>query len=123
MASLGLNGDFQAAAHLAGNRYRVDRKAVQEIGGAVERIDDPARLVRAAGATLLGQYGVLGIVVADDGDDLPLGGAIDFGDVVVPVLGVDLDAFEARNAPCDDLSGAPCGAHRDIQQGVHSRLE
>jgi len=52
---------------------------VQEIGGAVERVDDPARLVRAAGAALLGEDRVLGIMVADDGDDLALGGAIDLG--------------------------------------------
>ena len=60
---------------------------MQEIGRAVQRIDDPDRLVRAARAALLGEKGVLRVVAADGGDDLVLGRVIDLGDEVVAALG------------------------------------
>jgi hypothetical protein len=96
---------------------------MQEIGGAIERIDDPARLVIAAGAALFGEDRVRRIVVADDADDLLLGRAVDLGDLVVPVLCVDFDALELRDAAGDHLAGAPRRAHGNIQQRMHSQLE
>ena len=59
---------------------------MQKVGGAIQRIDDPYRLVIAGGAAFLGENGVLGVVAADDGDDLPLGRDIDFGDEIVAAL-------------------------------------
>ena len=44
---------LEPAAHLAGDRDREHREAVQEVRGAVERIDDPEVLVAAAAAAFL----------------------------------------------------------------------
>ena len=95
---------------------------MQEVGGAVERIDDPDRVVLAAAAALLGEDRVLGIVLVDDVDDLALGGAIDLADVVVAALGGDLQALEPHQAAHDDLAGAARGAHGNVEQWMHGRL-
>ena len=68
---------FHAAAPLHGDRHSELRKAVQEIGGAVERIDDPDEFAvctaAVALAAFLGENRVIGIVLANGLDDVPLG--------------------------------------------------
>jgi len=50
---------LETAAHLTGDRHREHREAVQKIGGAIERVDDPKRVMRAAAAALLGRVAEL----------------------------------------------------------------
>ena len=94
-------------------------KAVQKVGRAVERIDDPHGVVLAAAAAFLGEEGVLRVVAADDGDDLRLGGAVDLGDEVVAPLGGDGERLEAVQAADDDFAGAARGAHGNIEKRLH----
>ena len=115
--------NFEPAAHFAADRDRVNGKAVQEIGGAIEWIDDPAGFVVAAGAAFFRQDRVVRIMVTDYVDDLSFRRAVNLGDVVVACLGVDFDAFELRDAARDHFAAPACCAYRDIQQWVHSQLE
>ncbi len=66
------HGMLELAAVLAGDGDREHREAVQEVGGAVERVDDPDRLAVAAldFAAFLGEERMLRIVLADVADDL-----------------------------------------------------
>ena len=110
---------LDAAAHLAGDRYREHREAVHEVGGAVQRVDDPDGVAAAAGAALLGEEGVVGVGRADVLDDRALGGAVDLGDEVVAALGGDVQAVEPDQAADDDFARAAGGADGDVEEGVH----
>jgi len=46
---------LEPATVFDGDGYREDREAVQEIGGAIERIDDPDELFAAAAPGFLGR--------------------------------------------------------------------
>jgi hypothetical protein len=67
----------------------------------------------------LAENGVLGVAAANGGDDVGFGLAVDVGDEVVAALGVDFDGIEARQAAHDQITGAPGGAHADIEQWLH----
>jgi hypothetical protein len=113
---------LHAAAHAARNGDREHRKAVDEVRGAVERIDDPLRVALAAAAAFLGEDRVTRIRLADDLDDLALGGPVDVGDEVVAALGRHLEAVEPRHAADDELARAARGAYRDVEKCVHDHL-
>ncbi len=55
------DGVLEPAAVLDRDRYRERREAVQEIGGAVQRIDDPNVLALAAAAALLAEKRMIGM--------------------------------------------------------------
>ena len=88
---------------------------MHEVGGAVERVDDPDDFVVAGGAAFLGEDGVVGVQPADGLDDVGFGGLVDLGDEVVAALALDLDGFEARDGADDDVAGAARGFDRDIE--------
>ena len=113
------HGMFEAAFVLHGDRYRKRRKPVQEIGRAVERIDDPDEFTLTASAGFLAEDGVLRMAAADGGDDVRFGLAVDVSDEIVAALGVDLDRIETRETAYDQIAGTPGGAHSDIEQWLH----
>jgi hypothetical protein len=81
------------------------RNAVQEVGGAVQRIDDPLILVLAVlFAAFLGQNTVVGIGLAQNLDNLLFGLYVRFTDEVVALFGGDGQPFEV-----DRSDGAGCG--------------
>ena len=112
------HADLELAALLGRDRDREHGEAVQEIGRAVERIDDPERVVVAAAAALLGEDGVLGVVLMNDFDDGPLGGAVDLTDVVVASFEVTLRALQTRQAADDDFA-ARRAAVGDVEERMH----
>ena len=70
-------------------------------------------------AAFLGEERVLGIVAADDADDLLLGRMVDLGDEVVAALGRDGERLQAVQAADDDFAGAAGGAHGDVEKRLH----
>jgi hypothetical protein len=110
---------LEPAPLLASDRHREHRKAVQEVGRAIERVDDPHRIPGAACATFLREEGVSGVGPMDHRDDLALGCAVDLAHEIVPALGGDLDPFDAGEAADDQFARAPRGADGDIEKGVH----
>ena len=93
---------------------------MHEVRGAIERIDDPERIVLAARAAFLRENGMIGVRLVDDGDDVAFGGAVDFSDEVVAALRCDLQAVEARHAANDDLARAACRAYGDVEKWLHA---
>jgi len=113
---------LHAAAHAAADGHAEVREAVQEVGGAVERVDDPldgvagAALARTGDrAALLAEEGVVGIGAADGGDDVRLGHLVDLADEVVAALARHLERVEAVEAADDEVRGAARGAHGDVE--------
>ena len=92
---------------------------MQEIRGAVERVDDPGVIVARGGAAFLGEEAVSRVGLADRRDHDLLGGAVDFADEVVAALLADGQRADAVEAAHDDVAGAPRGADRDVEQRVH----
>ena len=113
------DGDFGAAAMPAGDRDGKLREAVQEIGGPVERIDDPGVFVAALLAAFLGQEAVRGVRLADGRDQDLLGRTVDFADEVIAALFADGQRADAIEASHDDFACAPRGADRDVEQWMH----
>jgi hypothetical protein len=102
------------AAVLDADRDAVLRKAVDEIRGAVQRVDDPAEFVRVDGAGLLGEDRVVGVRLVDDVDDRGLGGLVDLGDEVVGALRAHHELRAVERGAVDDRAGAPRRFHRDV---------
>jgi hypothetical protein len=62
---------------------------------------------------------MLRVVLADDGDDLLLRGAVHLGDEVVTPLGGDGEGLQAVQAADDDLAGAASRFHGDVEKRLH----
>ena len=61
------------------------------------------------------------VQMPDDLDDLALGCAVDFADVVIPALGDHLQGFEPGNGPYDDFARGARGADGNIEKRVHGK--
>ena len=111
------------AAMLQRDRYAILRKAVNEVGGAVERIDDPdvfIVVVQVGGSTrFLGQDCVVGIGLVQHLDDRLFGGMVDFGDEIVVLFFSDLEAVEVERGAVDDRGAAAGGLDRRVEHRVH----
>ena len=89
---------LQPALLLHRDRDGESREAMQEIGGAIERIDDPRELIFAAAARFLGVDCVLRVAAPDGRDDVRLGLAVDVGDEIIAAFAVDFQGIESRQA-------------------------
>jgi hypothetical protein len=101
------------------DRHRELREAMQEVRGAVERVDDPLVLVVALRAALLGEDRVVRVGAVDDADDLVLGEPVDLGDEVVALLGADGQPVDPLEVADDHVARAAGGTDRDVEHGVH----
>jgi preprotein translocase subunit SecF len=106
---------LHAATDLHADGYREYREAVQEVRGAVERVDDPDGVRVAARAGFLGEDGVIRIMFVYGLDDFPFGGTIRLADVIVAALHLDLQAVELDEVSHQGVAGAPRGHHGHIQ--------
>ncbi|MNK96627.1 hypothetical protein D3C87_1169170 [compost metagenome] len=118
------NSVLKTTAVFAGDADSEVRNAAQEVGGAVQRIDDPQVLFAfdaGAGvhAGLFTQDRVIRVRLAQGVDDFLFGGAIHLGYVILGVFFVDLDGIQALDGAEDQFTGAAGGAQRDIQHGLH----
>ena len=108
-----------------GDRHAVLRKAVQEVGRAVERIDDPDVLGRRVGAlrrAFLGEDRVVRIRGEQRLDDLALRLAVDLAHEVLRALRGHGQQVEVARAAVDDVAGAARRLHRDRERGMHGEL-
>src|SRR4051812_2966821 len=95
---------------------------MQEIGRAIEGIDDPDGVTLAGAAAFLSQKGVVRIALADDLDDLSLSRMIDFADEVVAPFRGNRQGFEAVETADDDFASRAGGADGDIEERVHGKM-
>ena len=107
------HAELHAAAALVCDRHAELRKAVREVGGAVERIDYPSMVaLMRAGAAFLGEYRVSRESAMDNLDDRGLGFLVGLGHQVDRV-GFAVDGYAAEALEMDSAGGAR-GAHRDL---------
>ncbi len=118
------NSVFQATAVFAGNADSEVRNAAQEVGGAVQWIDDPQVFFAfdpGAGvhAGFFTHDRMIRVSLAQRVDDFLFSSAIHLGYVILGVFFVDLDGIQALDGAEDQFTGAAGGAQRDIQHGLH----
>ena len=92
------------AVDLEGQRGAEDRQAVCEVGRAVDGVEDPAvprRRARRRPAQLLGQDGVVGETLADEGAEAALDRHVGLGDEVDCALLVDAQVVLAERGELD----------------------
>lgn len=63
---------------------------MQEVGGAVQGVDHPDKVITLVLPAFFGEYRVLGISGTDDVDDFPFGGAVYITGKVVFAFLVDI---------------------------------
>jgi hypothetical protein len=102
------------------DRHAVILEAVDEVRGAVERVDDPLVLglvVRLAG--FFGEDGVIGVGGLQRVDDRRFRCLVDLRDEIVVLFLADLNQVEIERRPVDDLRGAAGGLDGDVEHGMH----
>lgn len=96
---------------------------MNEIGGAVQGIDDPdvfVVVVQIGGcAGFFGQNRMIRIGLTQHVNDRLLGGLIHFSDKIVVVFGHDTQLLDLEGCPSNDRSGAARGFYRSIDHGMH----
>jgi hypothetical protein len=95
---------------------------MDEVGRAVQRVDDPgvgaAFALALAAAGLFGPDAVLGVGPQQRFDDRGFGGVIDFGHEVVGLLGPDPQRVEIERSPVDEGTSGACGLDGHVEHGV-----
>ena len=111
-------GDHGALA-LQTDRDRELRDAVQEVGGAVERIDDPGvALVGAfAGAAFLADEAVTRPRLGEVGVEHLLGAPVGHGDEIGGALQRHLKIFDLAEIALEAAAGAARGFDHDVDKG------
>jgi hypothetical protein len=115
------SGLLDAAAHQQRDADAVDREAVDEVGGAVQGVDQPdvigARPAVLA-ARFLGPDAVVRIGPQQGFDDRGLGRVVDLGDEIVGLLLRDADGLDVERGPVDDRAGGASGLDGHVEHGV-----
>ena len=96
---------------------------MDEVGGAIEWIDDPdvvVFVVQVGGGTgLFSQDGVVGVGGFQNLYDCLFGGLVHFGYEVVRCFFRDLDAVQIEGCAIDNGSAAAGSLDRRIKHGMH----
>ena len=88
---------------------------MQEIGGAIERVDNPDGVGFALYATFFGENRVIGIVFQDAIDDGLLGRQIGFTDEIVAAFLLDPELFKINHLLDECAASTSCRHHRYIE--------
>jgi len=97
---------------------------VQEIGGAIERIDDPEKFslaLLALSSSFFTQEMVVGISFAENVYDFSFSGPVDFTHEVIPAFVVYGKVIDIVHGADNQIPRLSCGAGGDIEHGVHRR--
>ena len=108
------SGGFHAALDLHADRNAKLREAVQEIGRAVERVDDPDGIGFALCAGFLGEDRVVGVVILDDFDDRVFCSTVGVTDEIVVSFLLDIELVELVEMPDEDGAATACCHHGHI---------
>jgi hypothetical protein len=100
--------------------------AAQEVGGAIQWVDDPQVVFTFTAAWVHAGFftedAVRRVSLAQGVDDFLFSSTIDFRDVILGVFFVNLDGIQALDGAENQFTGAAGGAQRDIQHGLHGRF-
>src|SRR5690606_9000827 len=90
---------LEATTVFACNAHGIVRNAADEVGGAIQRIDDPEVISTFSGAlrdpAFLAEDAVIGVRLAQRGHDQLFGGAVDLGDIILRVFLIYRDHVHA----------------------------
>ncbi len=116
---------FENPAAFEGNGDGIDGEAMEEVGGSIQRIHDPAFLARRSGRShqpaFLRQDGVIRMGGSDHLDDGRFGGPVDLAHEIVGRLLLHPDAVEPVGLAADHLAGPAGGPDGDLDDGLHGR--
>ena len=106
------------ALTLESNGDRKDRNAVQEVGGAVQRIDEPAMLivVTADSAALFHEKGVAGSRLGQFGEDDVFRLAVGLADIVARPLHRDLQVLHFAEVARQRAASFHRGLNHDVEK-------
>jgi len=117
------HGVFDAVKVAHGNGYGHLGHAMDEVGGAVQGIDDPFEILALDGAAFFGDDAVLRIGAADDLDDGRLGAAVHLGDIVVVGLAGDSEFGDPVDGAVNQVAGLAGGTNGGDEDGMlHGNL-
>ena len=98
------------------DRHAHDRELVQEVGGAVEGVDEPSQRA-ALTALFLAEHGDVGEGIGEDGSDRPLAGGVGLAHPVArEALGVD--GMGAAERVAHDLPTRVRSRHGSVEERV-----
>lgn len=115
------DGLFNLALDSQRNAHAVHRQAVDEVGGAIQRVNDPdkIRVLRAMHATrFFGPDGVTGVGTQQGFDDEFFRGLVHFGHEVIDLFLRHADRFHVKGGAVDDGAGSAGGLHGHVDHGV-----
>lgn len=95
---------LQAVEMADGNGDADLRHAVDEVGGAIEGVNDPLEVFIGDAAAFLGENPVIGVSAADNLHDGGLCALIDVRDKVIVRLAGDADFIDPVEAAVDDIA-------------------
>ena len=98
------DGVLQAIEMADANGDAELRHAVDEVGGAIEGVDDPLEVLIGNAATFFGEDAVIRVGAVDDLDDGGLGALVDIGDEIIVRLAGDVDFIDPIEAAVDDIA-------------------
>src|SRR3989338_3199726 len=110
---------LEPALVLQTDGYRKLGVAVKEVGGAVERVDDPEVIITWMLAGFFRKNAVVRIGRAHGPDDFGLGHAVDLAHQVVTPLGFDRQTVEPVEMAHNNAAGAARSADRCVEHRVH----
>ena len=110
---------FAISIALQADRNRELRDAVQEVGGAVERIDDPgvALVLAFAGAAFFADEAVTRARLGEVGVQHLLGAPVGHGDEIGRSLQRHLEMFDLAEVALEAAAGAARGLDHDVDDG------
>ena len=102
-----------------GNRHGKLRKTVQEIGGTIQRVNNPLVFIAFLETAFLGEYAVTGKGLAQNINNFLLGLPVNFGDKIITVFCMDGKRIQFAEIADDDVTGATCCTYRNIKRGIN----
>ena len=103
------------------NADAVNREAVNEVGGAVQRVDDPHEVGvfgAVLAARLFGQNAVARVGGQQRFDDGSFGGVVDLGDEIVGLLGRYANRLNVECSAVDDGTGRARSLDGHVEHGM-----
>jgi hypothetical protein len=112
---------FELAAIFARNRHREMRNAVNEVGGAVERVDDPAifGIAGATAASFFAEECVIGVGFSQQRNNFALGCSIDLGNEIVRGFFIDADFVDLIGGARNEFAGLTGSFESDGEHRLH----
>ena len=112
------------AAHGERNAHAIDRETVDEVGGAIERVDVPDEIAVGIAMRLTGFFGketVLRVGGMEDIDDGVFGLLVHFGHIVIDLLLAHADGLDVQGGTVDDGASGARSLDGHIEHGVQGR--